>query len=290
MDDEQPIGLIGLGLMGMALTRRWVGQGSRVVGFDIDVGRGELFQQAGGQLCGSNGDVVERCEVCVLSLPHSGIAAVVIDQLLPSLRAGKVVVDTTTGSPDEMRSFAERLAGQGVAYLDATVSGSSYLLEQGEVTVMVGGDIAALDRVRFIFAAFAKHVIHVGASGNGARMKLVANLVLGLNRAALAEGLAFGEAIGLDTSAVLNVLLNSPAHSRIMESKGDLMVNHSYEPPQARLAQHRKDVGLILSLAEQHAIELPLSEAHRDLLDLSIQLGLGELDNAAIFEACRRVE
>lgn len=118
-------------------------------------------------------------------------------------------------------------------------------------------------------------------------MKLVTNLVLGLNRAALAEGLAFAEAVGLDAASALSVLRDSMAYSRIMDTKGPKMVARDFAP-EARLSQHLKDVRLIREAAARVGQALPLSDEHLRLLELAESLGLGGLDNSAIFEALRQ--
>jgi 3-hydroxyisobutyrate dehydrogenase-like beta-hydroxyacid dehydrogenase len=117
-------------------------------------------------------------------------------------------------------------------------------------------------------------------------MKLVTNLVLGLNRAVLAEGLVFAEAAGLDMENALEVLLNSPAYSRTMEAKGPKMVHGEFSP-QARLSQHIKDVRLMLEEAVRGGVSLPISAVHLELLEHAEAAGLGELDNSAIIRVIR---
>ena len=118
-------------------------------------------------------------------------------------------------------------------------------------------------------------------------MKLVVNLVLGLNRAVLAEGLALAQSCGIDPAAALEVLKTTPAYSQAMDTKGPQMVRGDFAPV-ARLAQHLKDVRLIRELAQRHAARIPLSDLHEELLNRAVELGLGEADNSAIirvFEA-----
>ena len=117
--------------------------------------------------------------------------------------------------------------------------------------------------------------------GCGARMKLVMNLVLGLNRAVLAEGLAFAEACGLDGQAALEVLQASPAHSVVMDTKGRKMLSGDYQP-EARLAQHLKDVRLILEAASRSELPVPLSELHLELLEKLVERGFGNQDNSVV--------
>ena len=124
--------------------------------------------------------------------------------------------------------------------------------------------------------------------GSASRFKLVHNLILGLNRAALAEGLAFAEALGFDASNALAILRETPATSAALEAKGEKMAKRDFNPPQARLSQHLKDVRLIRQLAEEIGAATPLSDAHQTLLKRAEALGLGESDNAAVIEALRR--
>jgi 3-hydroxyisobutyrate dehydrogenase-like beta-hydroxyacid dehydrogenase len=129
-------------------------------------------------------------------------------------------------------------------------------------------------------------VFHVGPCGSAAKMKLISNLVLGLNRAALAEGLAFAEAIGIPPAAALPVLTGSMAYSRAMDVKGRKMIERDFSV-QARLSQHLKDVRLMLRAAAKAGMTLPLSDVHRQLMERAEAAGLGDLDNSAIIEIIR---
>jgi 3-hydroxyisobutyrate dehydrogenase-like beta-hydroxyacid dehydrogenase len=130
-------------------------------------------------------------------------------------------------------------------------------------------------------------VVHVGPHGYGARMKLVMNLVLGLNRAVLAEALSLGRALELEPEMVLQVLREGPAYSRVMDTKGRKMLDGNYAA-EARLSQHRKDVGLMLDAARRLGIELPLTQTHDSLLQAAEAAGFGANDNSAVIEAYRR--
>jgi 3-hydroxyisobutyrate dehydrogenase-like beta-hydroxyacid dehydrogenase len=135
-----------------------------------------------------------------------------------------------------------------------------------------------------LFRLFARRWFHLGPCGSGSQMKLVSNLVLGLNRAALAEGLWLSKVLGLDAQIVLTVLRESMAYSRIMDTKGQKMITGDFEP-QARLSQHQKDVRLILQAAAGAGTDLPLTQAHARLLELAQNAGFGAQDNSAIIRA-----
>jgi len=153
--------------------------------------------------------------------------------------------------------------------------------------VMVGGDRAAFEDCSDLWPVLGGKTIYAGASGSAAKMKLVTNLVLGLNRAALAEGLLFAEALGVPAEAALEALKAGAAYSKAMDVKGRKMLDGDFRP-QAKLSQHLKDVRLILESAAQSSLRLPLSEVHYGLLERAESLGLGELDNSAVIEALRR--
>lgn len=277
------IGLIGAGLVGMALAERLQAAGQHVFGFDVNPERQIELRELTGQAANSANEVAARCEIIVLSLPTSGIAKDVIEQL-GSAVAGKLIVDTTTGEPEEMATLGQRIADRGGRYLDATIAGSSAQVRTGEVIMIVGGETATVAECDDLFQAFASNTFHVGPVGAGARMKLVVNLVLGLNRAVLAEGLCFAERSGIDPRRALEVLRAGPAWSRVMDTKGEKMLSGDFTP-QARLAQHLKDVKLILASGEHSGAQLPLSTLHASLLEGLVVKACGDLDNSAIIKA-----
>jgi 3-hydroxyisobutyrate dehydrogenase-like beta-hydroxyacid dehydrogenase len=278
--------MIGLGLLGTAIATRLLRAGYAVVGYDLSDERRETLGKAGGQAAGSPLDVVTACDVLLLSLPDSHVVAQVIAPLRQSLPPGLLVIDTTTGDPRAAETVGSQLAAGGVRYLEATVAGSSAQVYDGEVIVMAGGDADAFAQAREILRTFAAELFHVGSWGAGSRMKLVVNLLLGLNRAALAEGLVLAESLRLDGQAALAILRASAAYSRVMDTKGQKMLDQDFTP-QARLSQHLKDVRLILEAAERPSSRLPLSNVHRELLEQAEAAGLGSLDNSAVIRAIR---
>jgi 3-hydroxyisobutyrate dehydrogenase-like beta-hydroxyacid dehydrogenase len=171
-----------------------------------------------------------------------------------------------------------------VRFLDATIAGSSVQVSDGQVIVMVGGSEEAFRSAHKLLASFAREVFHVGPWGSGSRMKLVVNLAIGLNRAALAEALVLAKALELNPQSALAILKASPAYSTVMDTKGPKMLSGDFTP-EARLSQHLKDVRLILQAAARTGVDLPLSTTHCQLLERAEASGLGELDNAAIIRA-----
>jgi 3-hydroxyisobutyrate dehydrogenase-like beta-hydroxyacid dehydrogenase len=273
------IGLIGLGLVGGALSERFVESGFNVVGFDVDPERLSTVESAAG--------VAAACRCIVLSLPTSGIVASVVESMLPHLGEGSILIDTTTGDPEHAAKLGEHLAQRRIHYLDAEIGGSSRQVRERDVIVLCGGDAAIYAQCADVFACFARRTFHLGAWGAGARMKLALNLVLGLNRAALAEGLTFAEALGLEPRTALEVFQAGPAWSRVMETKGAKMLRRDFTP-EARLSQHLKDVRLILAAGQRVDAPLPLSTLHREILERAEAAGFGDADNSAVIQAWGR--
>ena len=153
--------------------------------------------------------------------------------------------------------------------------------------MLLGGDANVIATHAVLLDAIAPKRLHAGGTGMGARAKLATNLVLGLNRAAFAEGMAFAEKLGIAPGKFLELVLASPAHSDAAAVKGPLMVSGEFAP-QSRIRQHLKDVDLMLEHARRAHQRLPLSEAHAALMRAAVEAGDGELDNAAIVRQIRR--
>jgi 3-hydroxyisobutyrate dehydrogenase-like beta-hydroxyacid dehydrogenase len=277
------VGVVGLGLMGSALAGRLLAGGLRVVGYDLRAECRDQLVAQGGDPVASVREVFVACRAVVLSLPNSEVVAAVLREAGDAV-AGVTVIDTTTGDPRATEEIGKRLAGQGADYLDATLTGSSALAQAGELVVTAGGPAEVFARAEALFRLFAKRWFHVGPWGSGARTKLVVNLVLGLNRAVLAEGLAFARRCGLDATAMLEILKSGAAYSRAMDAKGQKMIAGDFTT-EAKLSQHLKDVRLILEMGNEVGARLPLSGTHEVLLAELVAQGFADADNSAVIRA-----
>jgi 3-hydroxyisobutyrate dehydrogenase-like beta-hydroxyacid dehydrogenase len=285
---DSPIGLIGLGLLGIALAERMIAAGLSIVGYDLASARGERLRALGGSFTASAAEIAATCETIVLCLPTSQVVASVMDELGDQIRQGCLVIDATTGDPEQTDALTAALAPRGIGYVAATIAGSSEQVRRGEAVVIVGASEFDARRADRVLATWSEQRFYVGTPGSSARLKLIVNLVLGLNRAVLAEGLSLAAACGIDPAAALEVLQATPAYSTVMETKGPKMIARDYAP-QARLAQHLKDVRLIRELAARQRAITPLSDVHEKLLTTACQLGFAESDNSAVIEAFVKV-
>lgn len=287
------IGLVGLGLVGTAMTERLLAEGFDVVGFDIDSAKCKHFKQLGGKAVDNPAQVADQTERVVLSLPNTDVVLKVVEgpegilESIPILSGSRYIIDTTTGDPEETVALAQRLAEKDIYFLDAPFSGSSQQVRDKKIVFMVGGNKKPFEECKDIFDTLGEKVFYVGESGSGSKAKLASNLILGLNRLALAEGLVFASKLGLDPRAFLELLKVTPAYSAVMDVKGKKMLEGDFIP-QARLRQHHKDVSIILKYAQKLKQELPLSKVHLDVLEKAIAAGDGDLDNSAVIREIER--
>ena len=286
MTIDRHVGVIGLGLMGTAISERLLERGYAVSVWNRSPEKAERLKQLGARW--SNNPLAD-CRRVIISLYSSDVVAEVIERMSAGGRDGLILIDTTTGEPDDAVTLSQRLANRGVKYLDAPISGSSEQTRKGEATVMVGGERGDFEACEDLWPILGGKVFRCGGCGSAAKMKLVTNLVLGLNRVALAEGLSYAQAIGIQPEAALEVLQGSAAYSKAMDIKGQKMINGDFQV-QARLSQHLKDVRLILDSAADAKLELPLSQTHARLLEQAEAAGFGDLDNSAIINIYRKAD
>ena len=282
---KKTIGFVGLGLMGSGMAQNLLKDDYPVIGFDLDSEKMAAFTASGGQKSGHPGSMADMVDVLILSLPNSDVVNEVAFNTLDlknSDRDNLILIDTTTADPGMSKALSEELQTKGISMLDATISGTSKMCAEKDITMMVGGDKAIYQECKNIFSAMASKTFYLGANGSGAMMKLIVNLVLGLNRMVLAEGLSLGKKAGVDTEQMLDVLKNSAAYSKAIDMKGQKMSRADFIPAEGKLAFHLKDVRLILDLSRQLNFPLPLSCLHAQALTSIVAKGRGEWDNAAI--------
>ena len=281
------LGLIGLGLVGSSLVDRFKAAGFEVIGYDIDSSKIDDGVTRGMVRGDSVRHVAESARRVVLSLPDSDVVDDVISgegNLLSALQPNDLIIDTTTTDPERAVKVASQINAKGAHFLDATILGSSKMVADGTALAMVGGDEGHHKAARDILDTFARKSFHMGPNGKGAEAKLVLNLVLGLNRLVMAEGLMLGRRAGIDLSTLLDVLKEGAAYSRQMDTKGNKMVDEEFST-EARLSQHLKDVGLILDMGMRLDTKLPISAPHADVLREGVSSGYGDADNSAVIKA-----
>jgi putative dehydrogenase len=290
MSQTQPVGLIGLGLLGEALAHRLTGAGFAVAGYDIDQAKTAKLAEFGGQPVSSIAELARRCAPIVLAVFSTDqVEEVVERELLPALGEGSnaIVLCASTCDPDRIAALNRRVEPRGLRLLETPISGSSGQVARGDGVGLIGGDPKIAAEVAPILRVLFPTYFQIGKVGDGGRAKLAINLILGLNRVALAEGLTFAQRLGLDPGAFLDVARKSAAYSQVMDVKGAKMVGRDFVP-EGRVTQHLKDVHLMLEQAERIGQLLPALEVHADVLEACVRHGEGDLDNSIVIEEIRR--
>lgn len=285
MTGTKPVGIIGLGLMGSVYVQRLIVAGFRVLGFDVDAEKNALLGGLGGQAC-SPLEIARDCDPIIIAVFDTDQVEEVVHQALVPAAAGKIVICTSTCDPDRIAALGRRVASV-LRFLEAPVSGTSEQIRKGDGVGLIGGDREIDTAADGVLKALFPRRFHIGAIGDGGRAKLAINLILGLNRLALAEGLVFAARLGLNPAAFLDVARASAAASQVMDTKGPKMVAGDFIP-EGRVRQTLKDTRLMLAQARKVGQELPLLSVHAEVLQACVDRGESEQDNSIVVEEIRR--
>jgi len=278
-----PVGLFGLGLIGIALAARLRSAGVAVVGHDPDPLRHAALSALGGQVAAPD-DIWAVAEVVILAVYDTDQVEAVLGSAPTEGR--QCVIITSTCDPARIAALPGRCP-PGIDLVEAPISGTSGEVAAGSAIFLLGGEVAAVARATPLLSRLERACHHIGALGQAGRAKLAVNLILGLNRAALAEGLVFGEALGLAPKALLEVARDSAAASAVMVTKGPPMVAGNFRA-HGRITQSAKDFDLILRSARANGQDLPFARTYLHMMKDCIDAGEADLDNAAIIRAVRR--
>ena len=271
------IGLFGLGLIGGAIARRLIAAGVVVHGFDPDPTAMARLTDIGGQP--TDADDIWGAD-CVISAVFSTDQLASLVAQAPDSK-GKTLISVSTCDPSMMPDIAQAAADKGLDLMEAPISGTSADLASGDAILLVAGDKGIAEAIAPVFETLSRAHFHVGDIGNGNRAKLAINLVLGLSRAAVAEGVIFAKAVGLDPADFLELALQSAATSKVMASKGPKMVSRDFTPL-GRVTQSAEDFGLIYDQAIKAGQGLPMAQRYLEIVGRSLAAGEGELDNSAV--------
>jgi L-threonate 2-dehydrogenase len=281
MTPYSPVGMIGLGLMGSALSARLIDAGLPMIGFDIDAARCEALRASGGEAAASASELIAKCRTIVVALYNAAQIGKVFDEFdKGAFLSETTVICTTTCSPAEIAGIAKRAADASLGFVEAPVSGASAEVRDGKAMALISGEAAT------VLDVLCPQQIRVGGIGDAARTKLALNLILQTNRAALAEGIAFAESLGLDGTNFLATARRSAAYSHVMDVKGEKMLARDFTP-QSHISQTLKDAELILGEARRLGQTLPMMTVQGALLRATIALVGGECDSAAVIETIR---
>jgi len=279
------IAFIGLGAMGGAMAANLQSAGFALRVWNRSAARAAPFAGAGATVCATPGEAARGAQFVVSMLADDAATRAVMlgaDGVLSGVAPRTVIVDSSTITPAMAREVAKAAAGHDCSYLDAPVSGSIAQAKGRELVFMVGGDAAAFTLAQPLFAAMGRLARHMGASGAGATIKLVNNMLSGTTSAAIAEALSVAEASGLDPALTLELLAEGAAGSRLVKTKIPKMLGRDFSP-QFQLELMEKDIRYFQALAQDVDRPAPIASLVRSQYQAARRAGLGKLDVAAVF-------
>ncbi|MGH9087398.1 MAG: NAD(P)-dependent oxidoreductase [Acidimicrobiales bacterium] len=287
------VGVVGLGIMGGAMARHLLAAGYEVVGHDVALATATAFTEAGGTSLADAAAVAGASDVVILSLPSVAAFEAVVGgpgglSSAPSPRA-RAIADTSTMPLDLKLATHEQLAGNGLEFLDCPISGTGAQMAVKDTVFYTSGDAAALSLAEPVLADCGKGVFNLGALGNGTRLKLVANHLVTIHNASAAEAISLARHGGIDPAVALEALVAGAGTSRMLELRGQMMVDQVYEPATMKGEVFMKDVEIITGFARKAGVPLPVFAAAAQLHLAAVSCGWGSADTAAVHAVIERL-
>ena len=280
------LGFVGLGIMGRPMAEHLIRADHDVYLFSRSGVPQDLID-AGGRACASAKEVAENAEVIFTMVPDTPhVRAVLFDAggIAEGLSPGKIVVDMSSISPIETKTFARRINDLGCSYLDAPVSGGEVGAKNATLSIMVGGPPDVFDNVKPLFRLMGKNITLVGGNGDGQTAKVANQIIVALTIEAVGEALLFAAKAGADPAKVREALMGGFASSKILEVHGDRMVKRTFEPG-FRIELHQKDLSLALSSARELGMSLPNTATAQELFNACAAHGGKAWDHSAMVRA-----
>ena len=280
------LGFIGLGAMGGRIAGRLLAKGHTVSGYNRTRDKAQWLIDRGLQWMDSPRAVARAADVVFTMVTDSAALTAVAsgaEGVLEGLAAGKIFIDMSTVSPATTRALAAQASERGAEMLDCPVSGSILTLEQGKLTMMVGGNRSTFERVHPLLLDIGAKATHVGGHGAAVSMKIALNLSIGAQLLAYSEGILLAEKSGIDRKTAVDVFLSSAMASPMLQYRGPFVLEMPAEAWfDVRMLQ--KDAGLALTLGRELGVPLPTTAIANEMLTAARGLGLEAKDCAALFE------
>jgi len=280
------LGFIGLGVMGSRVVRRLLNAGHQITGYNRTRSKAQWLLDAGMAWGETPRAVAESSDVCLSMVTNTNALRSINDGpdgLLAGLSAGKMYIDMSTVSPAFSQKLSQQVANRGASMLDAPVSGSVVTLEEGKLSIMVGGDVAAFEKVKPILLDIGPKVTHVGKNGLAVTMKIATNLSLAVQMLAFSEGVLIAEKSGIKRETAVEVLTNSVIASPMVKYRGPFVLDMP-EEAWFNVNMMQKDMNLALELGRQLDVPLPTTAVTNEFLTAARGMGLEERDFAIMFE------
>jgi L-threonate 2-dehydrogenase len=274
------VGIVGLGIMGGAITRNLLSAGMAVRGYDIDQARFEVLQPKG-VAAKSAAEAAQGADVVLTSLPSIKALDETAASLLAAKAVGLVVAELSTLPIDAKEKARRALAAGGITLLDCPLSGTGAQAVTRDLAVYASGEGEAYERAEPVFRGFARATHYLGEFGNGSKMKFIANLLVAVHNVASAEAMVLGARAGLDPDTIVKVIASGAGTSRVFELRAPLMARSDYAPTM-KIDIWQKDMAIIADFARSLGVPVPTFGASAPVYDAAQAAGFGGEDTAAV--------
>jgi 3-hydroxyisobutyrate dehydrogenase/glyoxylate/succinic semialdehyde reductase len=285
---SKTVGMVGLGIMGSAISRNLAERGWRVIGFDTDAARGLEAAQAGVTIAADAAEVAREAPVIMTSLPSPTAVMDVAGTIAKSAPSPRTVVELSTLTIADKLRFEAILSKAGHVGLDCPLSGTGAQAITRDLVVYASGDSKAIAECSDLFADFAKQSADLGAFGNGSKMKFIANHLVAIHNVASAEAMVLAERAGLDPQMVVDMVSPGAGGSRMFQLRAPMMVKRSYEPATMKVSIWKKDMAIIAEFADQVGCATPMFTLTQPVYTEAMAMGLGDQDTASVFEVLKK--
>jgi L-threonate 2-dehydrogenase len=285
---DKTVGIVGLGIMGGAISRNLVERGWRVIGFDTDPAKNAELSQAQVAIAADVVALTRDVPIIMTSLPTPAAVHRVAQEIASSGQPPKIVIELSTLSLADKLRFETILEAAGHIALDCPLSGTGAQAKLRDLVVYASGDGKAIQQCMGLFADFAKQSADLGRFGNGSRMKFVANHLVAINNVAAAEAMLLAERAGLDPKMVVEMVGPGAGGSRMFQMRAPMMVDRIYEPATMKISTWKKDMAIIAEFADDVGCETPLFTLTQPVYTDAMAMGLGDQDTASVFEVLKK--
>ncbi len=280
--ESKGIGMVGLGIMGSAMSFNLMQAGFNVLGYDVVAKRRDEHRKSGGGVARNCRDVARRCDIIVTSLPSSDALLETAADLAKSARKGQIVVETSTLPIAVKEEACQRFSARGVILLDCTLSGTGAQARVKDLVVYASGDRKSYGRVAAVLDGFARAHYYVGEFGAGSKVKFVANLLVAIHNVAAAEAMVLAMKAGLDPAMVLKAVADGAGGSRMLQVRGPMMVKGDYSEATMKVQTWQKDMTIIGDYARKIDCPTPLFSASAPFYTAAMAMGLGAEDTGVV--------
>ncbi|KAH7862158.1 hypothetical protein Vadar_000872 [Vaccinium darrowii] len=286
---EGEIGFLGLGIMGKAISMNLLRHGFKVTVWNRTISRCDELVEHGASMAETPAAVVKKCKytIAMLSDPPAAFSVVFDkDGVLEQICHGKGYIDMSTVDCDTSMKIGEAITSKGGYFLEAPVSGSKKPAEDGQLVILAAGEKTLYEEALPAFDVMGKKSFFLGKVGNGAKMKLVVNMIMGSMMNAFSEGLILADKSGLNSQTLLDVLDLGAIANPMFKMKGPTMIQKNYSPA-FPLKHQQKDMRLALALGDENSVSMPVAAAANEAFKKARSMGLGDLDFSAVHEAVK---